>query len=273
MASNEAEPSKEGEMGADLAANEVKSQPEENDIGLEFARTCNVSDDNQNSGPSPDPRSEREPDIAHDVAGEEARDWFVDEDYLRDHDKDLSDEDKQERRDNSEKLKTEGNEHFKNASYEEAARSYTTALRTCPFSCSNERAILYSNRAACFLYMDKKEEGIMDCSKALEYNPVFLRAVMRRALLYEKAEKLDDALEDYKKVLELEPRNPKAIEACMRLPAEINERNEKLKSEMMGKLKDLGNMFLKPFGLSTDNFKMQQDPETGSYSVNMQQNK
>ena len=39
----------------------------------------------------------------------------------------------------------------------------------------------------------------------------------------------------------------------------------------LDKFKGLGNMFLGKFGLSTDNFKMQQDPATGSYSVNFVQ--
>lgn len=85
----------------------------------------------------------------------------------------------------------------------------------------------------------------------------------------EGTDKLNEALDDYKKIQELDPSNRDANEALHRLPPIINERNEKLKTEMMGQLKDLGNMILKPFGLSTDSFQVNQDPATGSYSINM----
>ena len=96
--------------------------------------------------------------------------------------------------------------------------------------------------------------------------------LFRRANLYEETDKLDESLQDYKKVIELDPDNNEARSALIRLPPKINERNEKLKTEMMGKLKDLGNLILKPFGLSTNNFQMTQDPGTGSYSINFKQN-
>lgn len=93
----------------------------------------------------------------------------------------------------------------------------------------------------------------------------------RRAALYEDADKLDDCLADYNKIIELDSSNVEAKANITRLQPIITERNEKMKEEMMGKLKDLGNMILKPFGLSTNNFQLQQDPTTGSYSVNFNQ--
>lgn len=90
----------------------------------------------------------------------------------------------------------------------------------------------------------------------------------RRATLYEEADKLDESLADYNKILELDPTNAEARAAQVRLQPKIDERNERLKEEMVGKLKDLGNMILRPFGLSTQNFEMKQDSTTGSYSIN-----
>lgn len=50
---------------------------------------------------------------------------------------------------------------------------------------------------------------------AIELNPDYVRAILRRAELYEKTDKLDEALEDYKSVLEKDPGLPQAREACM----------------------------------------------------------
>ncbi|XP_036912682.1 tetratricopeptide repeat protein 1 isoform X2 [Sturnira hondurensis] len=196
----------------------------------------------------------------------------LDEEYLMELEKNMPDEEKQKRREESTSLKEEGNEQFKKGDYIEAENSYTRALQMCPSCFQKDRSILFSNRAAARMKQDKKEMAISDCSKAIQLNPSYIRALLRRAELYENTDKLDEALEDYKSVLEKDPSVHQAREACMRLPKQIEERNERLKEEMLGKLKDLGNLVLRPFGLSTENFQIKQDSSTGSYSINFVQN-
>jgi hypothetical protein len=48
---------------------------------------------------------------------------------------------------------------------------------------------------------------------------------------------------------------------------EASAQFEKDKDEMVGKLKDLGNTVLGKFGLSLDNFQVQQN-EGGGYNIN-----
>lgn len=62
------------------------------------------------------------------------------------------------------------------------------------------------------------------------------------------------------------------VESARALGPRLNKAKEEEVAEMMGKLKGLGNSFLKPFGLSTENFKFEQDAKTGGYSMNFEQN-
>ncbi|XP_008545805.1 tetratricopeptide repeat protein 1 [Microplitis demolitor] len=196
---------------------------------------------------------------------------FVDEERLKDREIDLTDEEKENLKAEAEALKNEGNNLFKSSNYNDAMVKYTQALQTCPLAYPEDRAILYANRAAAKAKDDDKESAIKDCSKAIELNPSYLKAYLRRAQLYEQTDNLDQSLADYKKIIELDPGNSEAQHAVRRLPPLIEEKNEKLKEEMLGKLKDLGNMILKPFGLSTNNFQLDKDPSTGGYSVKFNQ--
>ncbi|KAM4620458.1 tetratricopeptide repeat protein 1 isoform 2-T4 [Polymixia lowei] len=206
------------------------------------------------------------------MKGEEIDTPEFDEEHLREVEKELTEEERESRRQESLVLKEKGNSQFKAGEHLDAERSYTEGLGVCPVCFGRERAVLFSNRAAARFHLDHKDKAISDCSRAIELNPDYVRAILRRAELYEKTDKLDEALEDYKTVLDKDPGQHTAREACMRLPQQIHDRNERLKEEMMTKLKDLGNMFLRPFGLSTNNFQVNQDTDTGSYSVNFVQN-
>ena len=90
---------------------------------------------------------------------------------------------------------------------------------------------------------------------------------------------LQAADEDYRVLLApvmlpaLSPTDKRSVETNARaLGPRLNQAKEQEMAEMMGKLKGLGNTFLKPFGLSTENFKFEQDAKTGGYSMNFDQN-
>ncbi|KAG9413321.1 cytochrome c oxidase subunit 1 [Aphanomyces cochlioides] len=170
--------------------------------------------------------------------------------------------------------KEEGNELFKAGRYLDAHDLYSKALRLCPTDdeYAYNKAVYYNNRAACLIHLGRPDEAIEDCTQSITLSPTYVKAYMRRSQAYEKIDKLEEALQDVKKVLEIDPKIPAAIDAEKRLSVQVKEQQEKMKAEMLDKLKGFGNTILGKFGLSTDNFKMVQDPATGSYSINFSQN-
>ncbi len=73
-----------------------------------------------------------------------------------------------------------------------------------------------------------------DCTKAVDLNPAYFKALLRRAKLYEELDQLDKALADYKELHKLEPKNVEVNSALVFLPKRIEEQTEKLKQEMFG---------------------------------------
>ncbi|KAH6856932.1 hypothetical protein B0I37DRAFT_86874 [Chaetomium sp. MPI-CAGE-AT-0009] len=103
------------------------------------------------------------------------------------------------------------------------------------------------------------------------------KALMRRARARSELRgwsNLEGAIEDYKRLAgmaNLTAADKKVVQAQLRvLPPLAKAAQEKETAEMWSKLKELGNGLLKPFGMSTDNFKMVKDEKTGGYSMNFQ---
>uniref|UniRef100_A0A915PKL4 Uncharacterized protein n=1 Tax=Setaria digitata TaxID=48799 RepID=A0A915PKL4_9BILA len=170
----------------------------------------------------------------------------------------------------SKALKSQGNDHFGQGFWYEAVQSYTKSLDICPLIYACDRATYLSNRAAAHMKLKDWEKAIEDCSEALEIGAPNDKPLERRAHCYAQIEeKYEKAIEDYESLLKMHSdRRNEYLMKIASLKRAIDERNERMKKEMISKLKDFGNMCLKPFGLSTDNFEMVQQPG-GGYSISM----
>jgi tetratricopeptide (TPR) repeat protein len=106
------------------------------------------------------------------------------------------------------------------------------------------------------------------------------KALLRRAKARHEVggwASLQGSLEDYQALAkppnQLSSLDMKAVIAALKkLPKELEEAKNTEMADMMGKLKQLGNGILKPFGLSTENFQFNKDESSGGYSMNFNQN-
>ncbi|XP_042317769.1 mitochondrial import receptor subunit TOM34 isoform X2 [Sceloporus undulatus] len=96
-------------------------------------------------------------------------------------------------------LKEAGNQQFRNGQYSQAAALYGRALELLEAAGdanAEEKSVLYSNRAACYLKDGNCSLCIKDCSDALELVPFAFKPLLRRAAAYEALERMTKALLD-----------------------------------------------------------------------------
>lgn len=98
---------------------------------------------------------------------------------------------------------------YKNKHYEEAIPLYTVAIdELCPAANELYKSKLYFNRAACHNALRQHVECVRDCTKALELQPEYTKALLRRAasnLLIGGKDECQKAINDYEAALPLVP--------------------------------------------------------------------
>lgn len=124
-------------------------------------------------------------------------------------------------------LKEEGNRRFQSKDYVGALEQYDNALKLTPKT-HLDRAIFHSNRAACLMQMKPidYETVIAECSMAIQVQPRFVRALLRRARAYEAIGKHEMAMQDVQVLLGADPNHRDALEIAQRVRTALGPRQE-----------------------------------------------
>jgi heat shock protein 4 len=137
------------------------------------------------------------------------------------------------------KNKEEGNELFRDGNHKHAAARYVKALtHASKFFDLNEadtaevdalKLSLYLNLAQCYLKMDNYGKAAANCNEALALDAKSVKALYRRAVAYEKENKLELAAEDVKAALLLSPQDRAVLKLDERLKTRLRRQLDKEK--------------------------------------------
>nr|XP_043609884.1 protein CLMP1 [Erigeron canadensis] len=133
-------------------------------------------------------------------------------------------------------LKEEGNKRFQSKDFAGALEQYENALKLTPKG-HPDRAVYHSNRAACLMQMKPIDYKmvISECSMALQVQPRFVRALLRRAKAFEAVGKYEMAMLDVQTLLSVEPSHRDALEIARRLRAPINGARQDVQQDLQSR--------------------------------------
>jgi serine/threonine-protein phosphatase 5 len=131
-------------------------------------------------------------------------------------------------------MKNLGNTALLACHYTEACEHYSAAIDVFP------TAVLYSNRAQCFIKMEQYGVAILDAALAIEMDPAYIKAYYRRGSANFALGKNKEAMKDFKHVVKLRPKDPDARNklACAKKAVTEAAFAEAIYSELTAPLSD-----------------------------------
>uniref|UniRef100_H3D704 Sperm associated antigen 1 n=1 Tax=Tetraodon nigroviridis TaxID=99883 RepID=H3D704_TETNG len=115
-------------------------------------------------------------------------------------------------------LKQEGNDFVKKGQYQDALGKYTDCLTLKPGECA-----IYTNRALCFLKLERFADAKQDCDAALKLEPNNKKAFYRRALAHKGLKDYLACSSDLQEVLQLDPNVQEAEKELEEVTALLRE--------------------------------------------------
>lgn len=94
--------------------------------------------------------------------------------------------------------------------------------------------VAYNNRAQAELKLQNWNSAFWDCEKVLELEPGNIKALLRRATTYKHQNKLQEALEDLNKVLNVEPDNELAKKTLLEVERDMKNSEPASKTQTKG---------------------------------------
>ncbi|XP_023013800.1 translocase of outer membrane 70 [Leptinotarsa decemlineata] len=126
----------------------------------------------------------------------------------------------------AQRFKSEGNNMFKKGKYDEAINLYNQAIDTIPEEFKTDLSTYYQNRAAAYEQLKKWSAVISDCTKAIELNNRYEKALYRRAKAEEIIKDWENALDDITSVCLLQNfGNQNALLMADRVLKELGKKN------------------------------------------------
>lgn len=111
-----------------------------------------------------------------------------------------------------------GNELFKVGKFSEACVAYGEGLQYDPTN-----PVLLSNRAACRIKLGQWEKSVEDCNLAIDIQPNYVKALLRRAQSNTQLERWEEALKDYEVLRKYVPGDREVAQSIFYVQVELRK--------------------------------------------------